>query len=104
MAIIITTEPIDVNVNGVTFQMQADPTASPEWGILLETEVTYGTNREESHTKLVEALAALAQTPEDAETIRGLDVGTRTLKVTAERYVQEVAGFPTKPAANSKKR
>lgn len=106
MAIIITTEPTELIINGTTILMQSDPTASKEWETLLDVSVSWATAeaREQSRTELTEALSALAQTPEDGETLKTLNLGLVTLKRAGEAYVQEVTGFPTKPAANSKKR
>lgn len=105
MGIEITTEPIDVEVNGVTFSMQGDPTASEAWAVLLDTEIFYlGPKAESSRKELVEALASLAHTETDAETIRSLKDGNKTLKAVAMGYVSEVTGFPTQPPSTSKGR
>lgn len=104
MGIHITTEPVDVTINGVTFNLQGDPTNTPQWRALLETKVAYGSDQQKSHEKLVEALVGLAETPEDAEIIRGLTAGTRTLQVASEQYVKAVTGFPTQPSKPSTKR
>lgn len=104
MGIIITTEPVEISIDGTTFFMQGDPTNSKEWATLLEVEVFYGDKQAESHQQLTDALAALAESPEDATIIKALDVGTKTLKLAAEGYVSEVTGFPTQPAKRSTKR
>lgn len=103
MSVKITTEPVEVSLDGTTFFLQGDPTNSSEWAALLETEVSYGEKQAESHQTLLDALAALAETPEDADTIKGLTVGTRTLKLGAEGYVREVTGFPTVQSKSSTK-
>lgn len=104
MGINITTVPVDVTVDGVSFQLQGDPTNSQAWATLLETEIAYGTKQGESHTALIEALAGLAETPADAETIKGLECGTRTLDLVSRRYVEAVTGFPTQPSKSSTKK
>lgn len=105
MGIEITTEPIDVTVNGVTFNMLGDPTASPEWDALMEVEVFYtGPKADASRKELIEALAGLAETETDAVTIRSLKDGTKVLWRVAMAYIGEVTGFPTQPPASSTKR
>lgn len=103
MSVNITTEPIEIVIDGTSFLLQGDPTNSKEWSVLLETEVSYGTKQAESHQALTDALVGLAETPDDATTIKGLTVGTRTLKRAAEAYVREVTGFPTVPPKRSTK-
>jgi hypothetical protein len=103
MSITINTQPVEVVLDGTSFNLQGDPTNSKEWAALLETEVSYGAKQTESHQALTDALVALAETPEDATIIKGLDVGTRTLKLAAEAYVREVTGFPTAPPKRSTK-
>lgn len=103
MGVNITTEPVEMVIDGTTFFLQGDPTNSKEWAVLLETEVSYGSKQAEAHAALTDALVGLAETVEDGEIIRGLTVGTRTLKRAAEGYVQEVTGFPTQPAKRSTK-
>jgi hypothetical protein len=98
----VTTEPTEVTVNGTTFHLQGDPSATPEWDTLLETEMFYtGDKAKISRAELVEALAGLAVSPEDAETIRGLPDGNKTLWNMAMAYIREVTGFPTQPPASS---
>ncbi len=98
MSVNITTEPVEVSIDGTVFFLQGDPTNSKEWDVLLETEVFYtGKKQAPSHQALVDALVAVAETPQDAETVKSLTVGTRTLKRVADGYVLEVTGFPTQP-------
>jgi hypothetical protein len=104
MGIEITTEPIEVIVDGVKFFMQGDPSATTDWHTLMEMKVSYGKDREKIHKELVDALAAMAHTPEDADIIRSLDAGTATLERTGKAYVQAVVGFPTPPPSRSTKR
>lgn len=103
MGIEITTEPIDVSVEGTKFFMQGDPSNTPEWVTLMELRVTYGTKRDASREALIEALAGLAHSDDDASIIRDLTVGTATLERTGHAYVQAVTGFPTQPPAGSTK-
>jgi hypothetical protein len=104
MSVNITTEPIEIVIDGVSFLMQGDPTASPDWEKLLETEVFYsGDKREKSHKELLDAMAALAETPQDAETIHALTCGTKTLRRASSGYVEAVTGFPTQPSKRGTK-
>lgn len=103
MSVNITTEPIEIVIDGVSFFMQGDPTNSKEWAVLLEVEVFYGDKQADSHQALTDALASLAESPEDADTIKSLTCGTKTLKLAAEGYVSEVTGFPTQPPKRSTK-
>lgn len=101
---IITTTPIELGLDdGRTWLMQRDPTNTPAFADLLEIEVVYtdAKKRAKAHQQMVDGLAAMAHTPDDAETIRALDVGTAVLKALAEAYVREVTGFPTQPAKRS---
>lgn len=98
----VTTEPTEVTVNGTKFYMQADPTAMSEWDTLLELEMFYtGEKGRQAREAFLEGLAALAQTPEDAEIIRGLPDGNKTIWNTTKAYIQEVTGFPTQPPSPS---
>jgi hypothetical protein len=98
----ITTEPATLTVNGVTFNMQGDPSATPEWDALMEAEVFYtGEKAKTSRANLIEKLAALAASPQDAETIRGLTDGNKTLWNVVMAYIGEVTGFPTQPQSPS---
>lgn len=102
MSVNVTTEPAEITLDGTTFHLKGDPTNSPEWVALLETEVfLIGDKHDKSRAALIKALAALAETPEDAKIIKTLTVGTRTLKLGAEGYVKEVTGFPTQPSKSS---
>lgn len=102
----ITIEPIELVINGTSVFMQADPSATPDWATLLDTEVSYTDpkKRQTAHDAMTDALAAMASTPEDADLLRKLDLGTATLKTVAQAYVVEVTGFPTQPQSPSKKR
>jgi hypothetical protein len=103
----ITTEPHELIINGDTFLMQADPSASAEWDTLLETKWDLKTvkARQKSRTDLTEALAALAETPDEGERFREFvtknAIGVPTLKVAAVRYMEAVTGFPTVPSPSS---
>lgn len=102
MSVNVTIEPAEITLNGVTFHLQGDPTNSTEWATLLKTEVFLaGPKHDKSRAALIKALVALAETPEDAEIIKGLTVGTRTLKLGTEGYVREITGFPTQPSNSS---
>jgi hypothetical protein len=105
MGIEITTKPGEITVNGTTFYMKPDPTNSDEWDTLMNTVVVYSDpkKRKASHAKLLDAMCALAYTPEDAEMCRKIftdstDVGTATLRNVSILYVQEATGFPTGPS------
>lgn len=103
----ITTEPHELIINGNTFLMQADPSASPQWDALLETKWNMKTvkAREKSLTELTDALAKLAETPEEGDRFREFvgkgTIGVPTLKVAAVRYMEAVTGFPTVPPSIS---
>lgn len=105
MAINVTTTPAEVTVNGVTFYMKPDPTNSDEWDTLMATAVVFSDpkKRKAAHAAMLDAMAALANTPEDAEMCRKIftdstDVGTATLRYVSIEYVKEVTGFPTEPS------
>lgn len=87
----IVTEPHELIIDGTTILMQADPSAGEQWDALMETPYAVG-NR--GRIELIEALALLAQTPEDADTLRKLNPGGRTINVATERYIEAVTGFP----------
>lgn len=97
----ITAEPHELIIHGNTFLMQADPSASPEWDALLETKWNMKTvkSREKSLHDLTEALAKLAETPDEGDRFREFvakgTIGVPTLKVAAVRYMEAVTGFPT---------
>lgn len=99
--IIVDSEPVELVIAGTSILMQADPSGGKAWQTLLEIEVTY-INPDE-RALMVSALAALANTPDDAALIEKLEVGTATLKRAAEGYVRAVTGFPTEPSSRSKK-
>lgn len=108
MGIEITTEPIDVSVDGTVFWLQGDPSNNPAWDKLMVTNVVIGDpkKRQAAHKAMVEALAAMAATPEDAETLRKVfdtdtEAGTITLDRTVKAYIREVTGFPTQPPPTS---
>lgn len=101
----IVTAPHEIIVNGTKILMKADPTAGKAWGELMELRTSWRTeqSRQEMHEGTLEALAAMAETPEDADTLRSLfpfgedtEVGTQTLKTVGLRYVEVVTGFPTR--------
>lgn len=87
----IVTEPHELIIDGTTILMQADPSAGKEWDTLLETPYAVG-NR--GRVELIEALATLAETSDDADTLRKLNPGGRTVNVATERYIEAVTGFP----------
>lgn len=108
MSVNITTEPIDVTIGGVTFNLQSDPSASKHWDNLMQLEVIYSDpkKRDESLKQLIDICVGMAETDEDAETIKGLDttkVGPATLQRVLMEYAREVTGFPTQPAKSSTK-
>lgn len=87
----IVTEPHELIIDGTTILMQADPTADDAWDTLMKTPYAIGNKGRE---ELMEALAGLAQSPEDADTLRKLNPGGPTVNVAAERYIEAVTGFP----------
>jgi hypothetical protein len=93
----ITTEPHELVIDGTTILMQADPTAGKAWTALLDTGWSFKTKaaQTKSITELTDALSALAHTPEDADTLRKLELGLPTLVKVTEGYVRAVTGFPT---------
>lgn len=104
----ITTKPHVLIINGTTILMQADPSATPAWDTLMTTKVVFtpAKKRDESRKAIVDALAALAQTPQDGELFNKLDpavVGVHTLKLVGDEYVAMVTGFPTQPPKRSTK-
>lgn len=103
MAIKVTTEPIEMNIDGTTVFMQGDPSAGPHWGTLLDTPIAFSSQeqRDNMRTVLTEALAGMAETPEDAEALRGLDLGQVTLRKVATAYSEAVTGFPTQRSKRS---
>ena len=108
MGIEITTEPIDVSVDGTVFWLQADPSNSPAWDTLMQTNVVLGDakKRQAAHTAMVDGLAAMAVTVEDADTLRKVfdtdsEAGTITLDRTVKEYIKAVTGFPTQPPSTS---
>lgn len=96
----IITGPHELTIDGTTILMQADPSAGKAWGRLLDVEQTWGDEKQRKamHDGLLESLAEMAETPDDAEKLRGLDLGTVTLQTISRRYVEAVTGFPTKPS------
>lgn len=106
MAIIINTDPIEIQIGETVFLMQRDPTATKAWDTLLEIEKSYidPKQRDKAVRDLKKALSDMAETPEDAEKIKGLDpkkVGLKLLSDTAEDYAKTVTGFPTGPSSDS---
>lgn len=103
----ITTEPVEISVNGTTFFLDGDPTNSPTWAVLLEIKVVYtdAKKRQTAHNALVDALEKLAATPEDAAIVRewGPKEGTATIELVCKEYAKAVLGFPTKPQSSSMK-
>jgi hypothetical protein len=88
----ITTEPHELIVDGeLICLMQADPSAGPEWEKLLTTSYAIGNN---GRKELIEALAALGQTPDDTEALIKADPGGKTVNTLVDRYVEAVTGFP----------
>jgi hypothetical protein len=103
MGVNITNEPVEIAIEGQeTFYLQGDPTATPEWETLLEVEVFYsGPKRETSHKELTDAMAGLAETPDDSAKVHALTCGTKTLRRASRGYVEAVTGFPTQPSKSS---
>lgn len=101
----INTEPHELIIDGTTILMQADPTADKAWDQLLELEVTYkdAKSRAKNREAWTETVAALAHSPEDADTLRKLNLGVPTLRAAARAYIREVTGFPTQPSSRSNK-
>lgn len=100
-------EPHELVIFGTAVFMQKDPSWSPAWATLLDTEITYSDPeaREKAHTAILEALCDMAHTKADADALRGIEnLGTATLKHVAEEYAKLVVGFPTAPPSNSKRR
>lgn len=99
----ITTEPHELIIDGTTILMQADPTAGQPWQTLMNASWSFESPKkiENSVKRLTDALAALTHTPEDADTLRKLEIGLPTLKAAVTGYIQAVAGFPTMPSASS---
>lgn len=93
-------EPHELIISGTTILMQADPSAGKEWETLLETGYAVGNK---GRAELIEALAALAETPDDAETLRKLNPGGRTINLATERYIEVVTGFPLGRSSSSTK-
>lgn len=106
MSIEITTEPIELVIDGTTILMQSDPSASPAWDALMEIEVSYTDPkaRDKAKTGLTEAFASMTVSKEDADLFRKLDLGVATLRKIAHAYAAEVTGFPTQPPQRSTKR
>lgn len=101
----ITTEPHELVIDGTTILMQADPTAGPAWQTLLNANWSFESAKkiQNSIERLTDAMAALAHTPDDADTLRKLEIGLPTLKAAVVGYIGAVAGFPTKPSDSSNK-
>lgn len=102
MGITISSEPIDIAINGTIVWFQGDPSATPEWDTLLALNTNYKTpaQRKKVLDKLTDALCAVVNSPEDADVLRkliGPEVGVSTLRRVAVGYVQAVTGFPTQP-------
>lgn len=95
----ITVEPNTVTVGDTSFQMQGDPSASKAWRTLLEQKIDY--TDEAFRDSLLDALCDMAETPDDADTLRSLQPGAATLRKIADWYVKEVTGFPTQPQSSS---
>lgn len=94
-------EPHTLEIDGeLIAYMQADPSASPEWETLLTTPYAIGSN---GRTELIEALAALAETPEDGKKLIKADPGGRTINTLVDGYVEAVTGFPVGRPPNSTK-
>lgn len=101
----ITTEPIELVIDGTSVSMLGDPSATPEWETLIAIPLSYSNlaERDELRDKLKAALAGLAETPEDGERLTKLVIGCKTAENAARGYVSAVAGFPTRPAKKSGK-
>lgn len=84
--------------DGTKILLQGDPSASDEWDALMEAPYAIG-NR--NRAELIEALAALAQTPKDAEKLRKANLGGRTINETVNWYIEAVTGFPLERPAPS---
>lgn len=84
--------------DGTTILFQGDPSASPDWDALMEAPYAIG-NR--NRVELIEALARLAASPEDAEALHKANLGGRTINETVEWYIEAVTGFPIRRPANS---
>lgn len=84
--------------DGTKIFLQGDPSASEEWDTLMETPYAIG-NR--NRQPLIDALAALAASPEDAEKLRNANLGGRTINETVNWYIEVVTGFPLELRATS---
>lgn len=108
--IIISTEPVPIELDGTTFLLQGDPSGGKAWATLMELDIAYS-NAEERDAllaQLLDALASMAVDQENAETLRGLFAdgarGVLTLRQVTEAYVEAVTTFPTKLSKPSNKR
>lgn len=86
--------------DGTKILLQGDPSASDEWETLMEAPYAIG-NR--NRVELIEALAALTVSQEDAEALRKANLGGRTINETVEWYIEAVTGFPLRRPASSTK-
>jgi hypothetical protein len=103
----IVTAPHEITVNGTTVLFKADPTGGQAWRTLMNLKTRWRTEAQQQkmHTATLDALATLAQTQEDADTLRSLfpwgeedpEVGTVTLRRVGFTYVELVTGFRTPP-------
>lgn len=109
----IITAPHEILINGTKILMKADPTAGKAWATLMNLKTTWTTeaSRKKLHRDILAALAAMAETDTDAETLRAefptesddTETGTATLRLVGQRYVEVVTGFPTRRPSGSPK-
>lgn len=95
-------EPHTIEIDGEHIAyMQADPSVTPEWDKLLTTPYAVGSR---GRVELLEALAALGQTPEDTKRLIEADPGGKTVNTLVDGYVEAVTGFPVGQPPTSTKR
>lgn len=104
--ITVTTEPIDIEIDGTVVWFQGDPSGGPAWGSLMDVDISYQSaeQRDKAQTDLKEILLGFCADEDSAATFKEMDLGIITMKNLAKAYVQEVTQFPTQPSARSKKR
>lgn len=102
--ITVTTEPIELDINGVLVTMEGDPSAGEDFAALMDLPIQWGSQKERDATTagLIERLSAMALSEADIAALK--TIPPATLKRAAEAYVQAVTGFPTQPSKSSGRR
>lgn len=102
----LTTNAVDISIDGTIVWFQGDPSGGPAWGQLMDVDINYTTaaERDAAQATLKEILLGFCADDDSRVAFKDMDLGIITLKNLAKAYVAEVTAFPTPPSKPSNRR